>query len=266
MNAGNDFLGLTGRVCVVTGAGSGIGRAIALGFAQQGASVAAIDRDADGCAETVAQIAGSGGRAVAVACDVADAASVSAAAQRTLEAFGDCDVLVNCAGILGRGGLDELTLEQWSGMIAVNLTGTFLCSRTFGRQMRRKGKGALVHLASVVAAHPAPNAGAYSVTKAGVAMLSQQFAIEWGVHGIRSNSVSPGMTLTPMTQASFEHPGLTERRSKIVPAGRIGTPTDIANAVLFLASDRSDYITGVDLTVDGGWTRNLMTLVPRATD
>ena len=266
MNAGNDFLGLTGRVCVVTGAGSGIGRAIALGFCQQGARVAVLDRNADGCAETVAQIAGSGGRAVAVACDVADGASVSAAAQRSLAAFGDCDVLVNCAGILGRGGLDELTLEQWSGIIAVNLTGAFLCSQIFGRQMRRKGKGALVHLASVVAAHPVPNGGAYSVTKAGVAMLSQQLAIEWGVHGIRSNSVSPGMTLTPMTQVSFEHPGLTERRSKMVPAGRIGTPTDIANAVLFLASDRSDYITGEDLTVDGGWTRNLMTLVPRPTD
>ena len=266
MSASNDFLGLTGRVCVVTGAGSGIGRAIALGFAQQRASVAVIDRNADGGAETAARITGDGGRAVAVACDVADAASVGAAAQRTLEAFGECDVLVNCAGTLGLGGLEDLSLEQWSGLIAINLTGAFLCSQTFGRQMRRNGKGALVHLASVVAAHPAPNAGAYSVTKAGVKMLSQQFAIEWGVHGIRSNSVSPGMTLTPMTQASFAHPGLTERRSKIVPSGRIGTPADVANAVLFLASDRSDYINGEDLTVDGGWTRNLMTLVPRPTD
>lgn len=266
MNAGNDFLGLAERVCVITGAGSGIGRAIALGFAQQGATVAVIDRDVDGCTETVAQIARSGGKAVAIACDVADAASVSAAAQRTMEMFGDCDVLVNCAGVMGSGGLDELTLEQWSRLIAINLTGAFLCSQNFGRQMRRKGKGALVHMASVVGAHPSPNAGAYSVTKAGVAMLSQQLAIEWGVHGIRSNSISPGMTLTPMTQVSFQHPGLTARRSKIVPSGRIGTPADIANAALFLASDRSDYITGANLTVDGGWTRNLMTLVPRATD
>ncbi len=266
MSAGKDFLDLAERVSVVTGAGSGIGRAIALGLAEQGARVAAIDRNVDGCAETVAQIAGIGGTAAAFVCDIANANSVAAAARATSEMFGDCDVLVNCAGILGSGGLDELSLELWSGMIAINLTGAFLCSQNFGRQMRRKGKGAIVHVASVVGAHPAPNGGAYSVTKAGVAMLSQQLAIEWAAHGIRSNSVSPGMTLTPMTQSSFDHPGLTERRNKIVPAGRIGTPTDIANAVLFLASDRSDYVTGANLTVDGGWTRNLMTLVPRATD
>ena len=265
-NLDADFLGLAGRVCVVTGAGSGIGRAIANGFAARGALVAVLDRNVEAAEASVAAIAERGGKAVAIDCDVSDPASVTAAGERSVAVFGPCDILVNNAGVLRPGALDVLTVEEWNSVLAVNLTGYFLCSQTFGRQMRTKGKGALVHVASIAAMHATAFGGAYSIAKAGVAMLSRQLAIEWGTQGIRSNAVSPGMTLTPMTQDAYTRPGTTERRNQAIPAGRVGRPEDIADAVLFLASERSAYITGEELTVDGGFTRNLMSLVPRTGD
>jgi NAD(P)-dependent dehydrogenase (short-subunit alcohol dehydrogenase family) len=263
-----DTSGLAGRVCVVTGAGSGIGRGIALALAKEGARVAVLDLNSTGADETVAGIKAIGGQAVSFACDTSDAASVADAAAQTAAALGPCDVLVNNAGILRPGALDVLTLEEWNKVLSVNLTGYFLCAQTFGRQMRNKAEdksgGVLVHIASIAAEHATAMAGAYSVTKAGVEMLSRQLAVEWGPHGIRSNAVHPGMILTPMSQAFYEHPGVTERRSQVVPAGRIGVPADIAQAVVFLASDRSAYISGQSLTVDGGFTRMMLGLIPRA--
>lgn len=255
---------LSGRVCVVTGSGSGIGRGIAFALSGAGARVAILDRNAEGSAATVRQITDQGGQAVAIDCDTSDAASVVAAAERSAATLGPCDVLVNNAGVLRPGALDTLALEEWNKVLAVNLTGYFLCAQTFGHQMRSRGKGALVHIASIAAEHATAFGGAYSVAKAGISMLSRQLAVEWGVHGIRSNAVHPGLILTPMTQAFYDQPGVTERRSQAVPAGRIGLPEDIAQAVLFLASDQSAYITGHELVVDGGFSRMLMGLIPRA--
>ena len=267
-NSTKDISGLVGRVCVVTGAGSGIGRGIALALAKEGGRIAVLDLNAEGTKETVAEIKTRGGEAVAVTCDTSDAASVASAAAQSAAALGPCDVLVNNAGILRPGALDVLTLEEWNKVLSVNLTGYFLCAQTFGRQMRNKGEdkrgGALVHIASIAAEHATAMAGAYSVAKAGVEMLSRQLAVEWGPYGIRSNAVHPGLILTPMSQAFYDQPGVTERRSQVVPAGRIGVPDDIAQAVVFLASDRSAYISGQSLTVDGGFTRMMMGLIPRA--
>lgn len=258
-----DFLGLGGRVCVVTGGGSGIGRAIALGFAAYGARVAVLDRNAEGAEACAAEINSQGGTAVAIGCDVSDPASVQAAAERSAAALGPCNILVNNAGVLRPGALDTLTLAEWNGMLAINLTGYFLCAQSFGRQMRAAGGGAMVHTASIAATYPTSFGGAYSVAKAGIVSLSQQLAIEWGSLGIRSNSVSPGLTMTPMTQAAYTKPGTAERRNLAIPAGRVAEPQDIADAVLFLASPRSAYITGVDLLVDGGLSSNLLSLIPR---
>ena len=267
-NSTKDTSGLGGRVCVVTGAGSGMGRAIALALAKEGARVAVLDLNIDGAARTVEQVEALGGQAAAFACDTSDAASVTQAAAQTAAAFGLCDVLVNNAGILRPGPLDSLALDEWNKVLSVNLTGYFICAQAFGKQMRAKAAaqagGAMVHIASIAAAHATPNAGAYSVAKAGVEMLSQQLAVEWGGFGIRSNAVHPGLIMTPMSQAFYDQPGVIERRSQAVPAGRIGAPEDIAQAVLFLASDRAAYITGQSLTVDGGFTRMLMGLIPRA--
>lgn len=267
-NTTKETSGLPGRVCVVTGAGSGIGRGIALALAKEGGRIAVLDLNAAGASATAAQITAMGGQAQAFTCDTSDAASVAAAAAQCATAFGPCDVLVNNAGILRPGALDVLTLEEWNKVLSVNLTGYFLCAQTFGRQMRGKtadmSGGVLVHIASIAAEHVTAMAGAYSVAKAGVEMLSRQLAVEWGPHGIRSNAVHPGMILTPMSQAFYDQPGVTERRSQAVPAGRIGVPDDIAQAVVFLASDRSAYISGQSLTVDGGFTRMMLGLIPRA--
>ena len=268
INSTKDTSGLAGRVCVVTGAGSGIGRGIALALAKEGGRIAVLDLNAEGTKATAAEIKARGGEAVAFTCDTSDAASVAGAGAQSAAALGQCDVLVNNAGILRPGALDVLTLEEWNKVLSVNLTGYFLCAQTFGRQMRNKGEGkrggALVHIASIAAEHATAMAGAYSVAKAGVEMLSRQLAVEWGQHGIRSNAVHPGLILTPMSQAFYDQPAVTERRSQAVPAGRIGVPDDIAQAVVFLASDRSAYISGQSLTVDGGFTRMMMGLIPRA--
>lgn len=258
-----DPFGLAGRVAVVTGGGSGIGRGIAEALAGAGARVAVLDRSIEGAEATLASIRDAGGAGVAVVCDVSDPASVNAAAAQTAELLGPCDVLVNNAGMIRAGALETLAIEEWNGLLAVNLTGYFLCAQTFGRQMRAKGGGAIVHIASISASQATAFGGAYSVAKAGIAMLSRQLAVEWGPQGIRSNTVCPGMILTPLTQAIYDQPGTLERRSQAVPVGRIGRPEDIAEAVLFLASDRASYISGEDLTVDGGFTRVLMSLVPR---
>lgn len=262
-NAPTDPMRLDGRHCAVTGAGSGIGRAIALAMAAAGARISVLDINTAGSADTVAAIQTQGGQAIAIRCDTADGTSVSDAAARSAQEFGPCQVLVNNAGVLRPGPLDTLSLEDWNKLLGVNLTGYFLCAQAFGRQMRSHGVGALVHIGSVAADHATGSGGAYCVAKAGVAMLSQQLAVEWGVHGIRSNVVHPGLILTPMSQTFYDQPGHTERRSKAIPLGRIGQPEDIAEAVLFLASERSAYITGHNLTVDGGFTRNLMNLIPR---
>ncbi len=228
-----------------------------------GAAVAVIDRDIVSAQATLALLTESGARGISIACDTSDAASVSAAAARSAETLGACDVLVNAAGILRAGGLEDLPLEEWNRVIAVNLTGYFLCAQIFGRQMRAKGKGAMVHIASIAATHATGFSGAYSVSKAGVAMLSRQLAMEWGPQGIRSNTVCPGMTWTGMTQEAYGRPGMADLRGKAIPAGRIGQPEEIADAVVFLCSERAAYVNGTDLTVDGGFTRNLMGLVPR---
>lgn len=259
-----DPFGLAGRVCVVTGAGSGIGRAIALALAQAGARVAILDRNVAGADDTLKHIRDAGGAGVSITCDVADPQSVRAAATESADRLGACAILVNNAGMIRVGGFDTLSFEDWNALLSVNLTGYFLCAQAFGQQMRASGKGAIIHVASIAATYATPFSGAYSVAKAGVAMLSRQLAVEWGPHGIRSNCVHPGMILTPLSQSMYDQPGVSERRSAAVPAGRIGTPEDVAQAVLFLASDRASYITGDEVTVDGGFTRALMSLIPRA--
>lgn len=260
----SDWLGLRDRVCVITGAGGGIGSAVAINLAGAGARVALLDRDTEQ-AEKIAGLvlAKTGAEADVIACDVADPESVLAAAAEVKRRLGPADVLVNNAALLRPGALDTLTLAEWNALLAVNLSGYFLSAQAFGRQMRDTGRGAIVHIASIAGSHPQPASGAYSASKAGVVMLSQQIAVEWGPDGVRSNVVSPGLVETPMSQAFYETPGVRERRSAVVPMRRIGQPQDMADAVLFLASDRASYVTGEEIIVDGGFGRMIMGLVPR---
>ena len=257
----SDWLGLAGRVCVVTGGGGGIGRAVAVNLARAGALVAAIDRDEAGLANTREELHGN--RHVIAPCDVTSRDSILATSETIEKALGPCHVLVNAAAILRSGSLDTLSLAEWNTVLSVNLTGYFLCAQIFGAQMRAKKRGSLVHVASIAGSHAQGRSGAYSVSKAGVVMLSRQLASEWGPDGVRSNVVSPGMVITPMSQAFYDTPGVTERRSAVTPLRRVGMPQDIADAVTFLASDRSSYVNGDEIIVDGGYTRTIMNLVPR---
>lgn len=259
----HDWLGLSGRVAVVTGGGGGIGRATAANLAKAGAKVAILDRDEKGLETTRKELRAFGAEPVAAVCDTANMESIVAAADTVDKSLGPCSILVNTAAILRAGGLDTLSLAEWNATLAVNLTGYFLCAQVFGKPMRKLGRGSLVHVASIAASNAQGSSGAYSVSKAGVVMLSRQLASEWGPQGIRSNVVSPGMVVTPMSQAFYDTPGVTERRTAVVPVRRIGAPQDMADAILFLASDRASYVNGDEIVVDGGFTRTIMNLVPR---
>jgi NAD(P)-dependent dehydrogenase (short-subunit alcohol dehydrogenase family) len=260
---GTDWLGLKGKVCAVTGAGGGIGRAVAHALHEVGGAVALLERDPVTLAETEAQLRAAGARVVAAICDVADEGSVGAAATKAAEALGPCDVLVNNAGLLRPGPLESLSLAEWNQVLSINLTGYLLVSQAFGRQMLAGKGGAMVHIASIASRFPQHFSGAYSASKAGVVMLSRQIAVEWGPRGVRSNTVSPGLVRTPLSEAFYQVPGVAERRAAMVPVGRVATPQDIADVVVLLASERGRYVTGEDLCVDGGFGRTLMGLVPR---
>ncbi len=256
------WIDLTGRTAVVTGAGAGIGRGIVAGLAEAGATVILLDRD-DAASRALDEVTSRGRQGLFLRCDVTDDASVREAAARSLAGFGPVSILVNNAGTMRAGRLDTLSLDDWQGILSLNLTGYFRCAQVFGAQMLQQGRGAIVHVASISAHAPQSHSGAYSASKAAVAMLSQQLAAEWGPRGVRSNVVSPGMIRTPMTQGLYDVPGVLDARRALVPRRRIGEPEDIANAAVFLASDRADYITGADIVVDGGFTRSIMNVIPR---
>lgn len=248
----------TDRVCVVTGAAGGIGRAIAELFASLGGRVALLDRE-----QALSQQASDTPALVAVPCDVTDEASVAAAAAAVAERLGPCDVLVNNVGILRPGRLETLSRADWDGLLSVNLTGYFLCAQAFGRAMLERGQGALVHVSSIAGMQPQAFSGGYSPSKAAVSMLSRQLAYEWGPAGLRSNVVSPGLVRTPLSEPFYRDADIGARRAAIVPVRRIGEPGDIATAVAFLASGWASYINGQDIVVDGGLSQTLMQHVPR---
>ena len=247
------WIDFTGKIAVVTGAGAGIGRGIATGFAEAGATVVLLDRD-DSAAQARDDITARGGRAVFIRCDVTNDDSVREAAAQSLAALGPASVLVNNAGTMRAGGLDTMSMTDWQAILSLNLTGYFRCAQAFGAQMLARGSGALVHVASISAHAPQSHSGAYSTSKAAVAMLSRQLAAEWGPRGVRSNVVSPGLIRTSMTKALYDTPGVEEARRAMVPRRRIGEPSDIANAVVWLASDAARCVTGIQLPVDMGAT------------
>lgn len=253
----SDWLDLSGRTAVVTGAGSGIGQACALALAAQGATVWGLDRDEVGLSSTRESAANHDVRALS--CDVTDTGSINAAAHQV----GPCDILVNAAGIGRPGALLDVDASDWQRVLDINLTGYLLTSQAFAPAMCERGRGALVHIASVSGRHPQPASGAYSASKAGVLLMSQQLAYELGPSGVRSNTVSPGLVRTPMTEAYYQAPGVAERRDAAIPLRRVAGPDDIADVVVFLASDRARYVTGADIVVDGGFTQTLMGTVPR---
>lgn len=252
------WLGLEGKVAVVTGAGGGIGTAIAAAFAGAGAKVALLDLNGEAAHAAARETGG-----LAVTCDVSDAASVAAAVDAVEAGLGPADILVNNAALLSPGNLDQIDIVDWERMLSVNLTGYLRCAQAFGRGMLERGAGALVHVGSISGNHQQAFSNAYSTSKAGVSMLSRQLAFEWGPRGVRSNVVSPGLVRTPLSETFYADSRTKAAREAVVPLRRIGRVGDIAEAVLFFASARASYISGQEVLVDGGYGQTLMSHVPR---
>jgi NAD(P)-dependent dehydrogenase (short-subunit alcohol dehydrogenase family) len=242
------------RVAIVSGAGSGIGSAVAAGLAREGASVVLLGRTR-GKLEDVARRLPAG-RAEVVAARHEDPEGAAGAVQRAIERFGGLDVLVNNAGIFVGGSAAEASVESWREALAVNLTGPFVLTREALPHLRRRG-GAIVNVASTLAIRPIPGATPYSVAKAGLVMLTLATATEEAAHGVRVNCVCPGVVDTPIhRQRVGDDPaavrGLLEELGKLHPLGRVGTPEEVAAMVLFLASAESAWTTGAVVAVDGG--------------
>jgi NAD(P)-dependent dehydrogenase (short-subunit alcohol dehydrogenase family) len=246
-------MSFAGRVGLIAGAGSGIGRATALLLAERGGAVVAADVNGEAAAETASLIRKGGGQAEACRCDVTHADDVDGAVGLARQRFGRLDVLVNCAGILRIAPLESTAEKEWGEVLAVNLTGAFLLTRAAMTAMREQGGGAIVHIASRAAIRAKEGHGAYAASKAGILQLTQTAALEGAPHGIRVNCVCPGFIDTPMTRGGYDAEAF-EAWSRICPMGRPGRPEEIARAMLFLASDEASFITGVALPVDGGRT------------
>jgi NAD(P)-dependent dehydrogenase (short-subunit alcohol dehydrogenase family) len=244
---------LEGKVALVTGAGSGIGEAIALLFAGEGADIAVNDIDLPSAEKTAAAVRKTGRRAIAVKADVAEEKEVEAMVNRVIEEMGGVDILVNNAGISVHGPLlEKQTPEAWDRVVGVVLRGTYLCSRKAGRWMVDHKAGRIVNIASLAGTRATPEIAAYGAAKAGVIQLTRTLAVDWGRYGVRVNCIAPGIIDTPLTRrtlAVWETPEQLRRR---IPIGEMGEAEDIARAALFLVSDDSRHITGINLPVDGG--------------
>jgi glucose 1-dehydrogenase len=254
---------LTGQKALVTGASSGIGLAIALRFAQEGADVIVNYRSSEESAEeAVESIRQCGRQAVAIQADVAREEDVLKLFRQACDAFGTIDILVNNAGLQQDAPIEDMTLEQWNTVIDVNLTGQFLCAREAVREFRRRGvveqvscaAGKIVTISSVHETIPWAGRVNYAASKGGVMQLTRSLAQEVARDRIRVNSVCPGATRTPINTDSWETPEAYAKLMELIPYDRIGEPDDVARAVAWLASDDADYITGVSLFVDGGMT------------
>lgn len=254
------WLELAGLRAVVTGGGGGIGRATALKLLDAGVDVIVLDRNEQAYARTVHDANCLGFSPRTVVCDVADSDSV----RRAAESIGAIDLLVNTAGIVGEGDLKDVDPVEWSYMLSVNLSGSFHTAQAFAPGMIAHGGGAMVHISSIAAIHPRAHSSAYSASKAGLTLMSQQLALELGRSGIRSNTISPGMVRTPRTEADYLAPEHIERRHAAVPLGCVARPCDIADVVLFTLSPKARYITGADIIVDGGLTQTLMSHITDA--
>lgn len=248
---------LEGKVALITGAASGIGRATAVLFGEQGASLVLADVDDHGGEETARLVNAGGADAVHVHCDVADAQQVAAAVATAVERFGRLDCAFNNAAVGGGGdALADYEYELWNQVIAINLTGVFLCMQSELRQMVAQGAGAIVNAASVVGLMGYPDLAAYNAAKHGVIGLTRTAAVEYARHGIRVNAVCPGWTETPMVMegggSPASDPDVYAAIAGLAPMKRLGIPSEIASAVAWLCSDAASFVTGHPLVVDGG--------------
>jgi len=246
---------LDGKVAIVTGAGQGIGRAIALSLAEEGASVVVCDINPQTAQDVTKEIQSLGRQAEAIKADVSNSEDVEELVRKSLDRFKKIDILVNNAGICLVSSAEELSEDEWDKTIDVNLKGTFLCSQAVGREMIKQKCGKIVNIGSGAGHIGIQDIIAYSVSKAGVISLTKVLAVEWGRYNINVNAVSPGSCRTPAAEkVRVGNPKTHEERIRRIPLQREAMPGDVAKAVLYLASPESNYITGDVIKVDGGMT------------
>ena len=249
----NKLFDLTGKNAFVTGGAQGIGKTIALAYADFGANVAIVDTDLEKAERTCAEIRAKGVKALAIQTDVTKPAQVDAMVQSVIAEFGRLDIAVNNAGIANLNAAEEVTYEDWLAVIDVNLNGVFLCAQAAGKVMLEQGYGSIISTASMSASivNVPQKIANYCASKAGVKHLTKALAVEWAERGVRVNCVSPGYIGTELVASMTDYlPGWTEK----TPAGRIGKPEDLIGAYIYLASDASLWTTGSDMAVDGGYT------------
>ena len=246
---------LDGKITLITGAASGIGRASAKIFAREGASLVLADIMEAGGQETVQMVKGMGADAIFVRTDVAKSQEVDALVARAVETYGRLDCAFNNAGIGGTSVLThECSEEEWNQVLAVNLTGVWLCLKAESTQMLKQGRGAIVNTSSIMGLTGAIRVPAYTAAKHGVAGITKAAALEYARHGIRINAVCPAPIYTPLLTKAFEkRPDIEERYARAEPMKRIGQPEEVGEAVAWLCSDRASYLTGLPMPVDGGY-------------
>ncbi|BBO82023.1 SDR family oxidoreductase [Desulfosarcina ovata] len=243
------------RVAVVTGGGSGIGRASALAFAMEGANVVAADIDVEGGEETVQMIKNAGGEAIFVRTDVTKAVEVEAMVNKTIEVYGRLDCAHNNAGIDGTGlPADELSEADWDRVVSINLKGTWLCIKYEAPQMLKLGKGAIVNTSSIFGLIGGfPNNAEYVASKHGILGLTKGAALDYAAKGIRVNAICPGAIRTPILERQMPNPDALKMVTSLHPIGRVGNPEEVAETAVWLCSDAASFVTGACLSVDGGW-------------
>jgi NAD(P)-dependent dehydrogenase (short-subunit alcohol dehydrogenase family) len=249
---------LSGKVALITGGGTGIGRAIALAFAREGASVAVAARRLEKLKEAVNEIESQGGKGLAIECDVTSAAGVDRAVRAAKERFGRLNVLVNNAGILHVSTVEGISEEDWDRLMTVNIKGPFLMSRAVLPEFRKSGGGAIVNIGSVLGLVAVKDRAAYCASKGGVTMLTKAMAMDHAHENIRVNCICPSIVETELVRGVFDETekGQALRKARIatIPLGRMGSPADVAEMAVFLASEESSWLTGAAIPLDGGLT------------
>lgn len=246
---------LKDKIAIVTGGNRGIGFAIAAGLARAGAAVVIANRNAETGRQAAATIEQNGGRASAVPTDVSQKASVENLVAHVLDKFSRIDILVNSAGVIDRGPVEDFSEAQYDYVMDINLKGLFFCCQLTGRSMIRQGGGKIVNISSNVSEVIQEGRVVYAAAKAGVSHLTRGFALEWAKYNINVNAIGPGPTITELNRKYFEdNPADLQARIDSIPMARLGDPLDLVGAAIFLASDASNYVTGQTLLVDGGST------------
>ena len=244
---------LKNKVAIVTGAGSGIGRSIALTFAREGAKVVVADLNEKGGSETADLVKKEKGEAIFVKVDVSQAKNIEQMVEDCLKEFGRVDILVNNAGIVKTSPLHETTEEDWDKILGVNLKSVFLSSKKVLPIMLSQGKGKIINVASIAGLVGFSNLGAYCASKGGIIALTREMALEYAPQKINVNCIAPGIIKTAMTKEMLADPATKQSFESSTPYPRLGEPEDIAQAAVYLASDESDFVNGEILVVDGGW-------------